>query len=142
MRRSTGPSLGNDDREIDRILSREDEILPSSGFTVSVMEAVRREAAAPPPIPFPWKGVLPGLLAGGGALALVLVTVVKAISRVDGTMASTMASTTASRFSSSLTSGTLLLFSGGIESAAIWAGLALLMAFVSVKLTMRLSGQE
>jgi|HubBroStandDraft_4_1064222.scaffolds.fasta_scaffold289540_2 hypothetical protein len=138
MRRSTGPSLGNDDREIDRILSREDEILPSSGFTVSVMEAVRREAAAPPPIPFPWKGVLPGLLAGGGALALVLVTVVKAISRVDGTMAST----TASRFSSSLTSGTLLLFSGGIESAAIWAGLALLMAFVSVKLTMRLSGQE
>ena len=31
----------------------EEEILPSSGFAASVMEAVRREAATPPPIPFP-----------------------------------------------------------------------------------------
>ena len=37
----------HDEDEINRILSREDEILPSSGFAVSVMDAVRREAAAP-----------------------------------------------------------------------------------------------
>ena len=49
-----------DNGEIDRILSREDEILPSSGFVVSVMEAVRREAAAPPPIPFPGNALYPG----------------------------------------------------------------------------------
>ena len=127
-------NIENDDSEIDRILSLQDEILASSGFTVSVMHAVRREAAAPPPIPFPWKRALPGLLVGGGALTLVLVAVIKAIPRVDGT--------TASRFSSSLPSGTPALFSGGIESAAIWSALALLMAFVSVKLTMRLSGQK
>ena len=41
--------------EFDRIMS-EEEILPSSGFAASVMEAVRREAVAPPPIPFPWSG--------------------------------------------------------------------------------------
>ena len=65
MRRSIGPWIGNDEDEMDRILSGEDEILPSSGFTVSVMDAVRREAAAPPPIPFPWKRALPGLVLGG-----------------------------------------------------------------------------
>jgi hypothetical protein len=30
------------DEEIDRVLSFEDEILPSSGFAISVMDAVRR----------------------------------------------------------------------------------------------------
>jgi hypothetical protein len=40
--------------EIDRWLSEDDVIVPASGFTEGVMDAVRREAAAPPPIPFPW----------------------------------------------------------------------------------------
>src|SRR5208282_4291487 len=65
-------SIGHD--EIDRILSRDDEILPSSGFTVSVMDAVRQEAAALAPIAFPWKRALPGMVVGGFVLALVLVT--------------------------------------------------------------------
>ncbi len=69
MKRLIGRLMGNDEGEINRILSREDEILPSSGFTVSVMDAVRREAAAPPPIPFPWKRALPGLVAAGFAQA-------------------------------------------------------------------------
>jgi len=43
-------------------MKREEDIVPSSGFTASVMDAIRREAAVPPPIPFPWKGALPGLL--------------------------------------------------------------------------------
>jgi hypothetical protein len=60
------------DGDLDRILS-ETEILPASGFTASVMEAVRREAAAPPPIPFPWKRALPGLVVAGAALGVVLV---------------------------------------------------------------------
>jgi hypothetical protein len=64
------------DHDLDGILS-EEEILPSSGFAASVMDAVRREAAAPPSIPFPWKRALPGLVAAGLTLALiVLVSVV------------------------------------------------------------------
>ena len=74
--------IEHDEDEINRILSREDEILPSSGFAVSVMDAVRREAAAPPPIPFPWKRALPGLVVGGIALALVLVAGVVAIAQL------------------------------------------------------------
>jgi len=50
------------DDELDRILSRTDDLEPSSGFTRNVMDAIRREASAPPPIPFPWKRALPGLV--------------------------------------------------------------------------------
>jgi hypothetical protein len=123
--------IGHDEGEINRILSREDEILPSSGFTVSVMDAVRREAAAPPPIPFPWKRALPGLVCGGLALVLVLIAVVVAILQAG--------KATAPQFSMSLPSGMPPFFHGGIESAAIWTVLALLVTFVSVKLSMRLA---
>lgn len=58
----------NDD-ELERILS-EEEILPSSGFTASVMDAVRREAQTPAPIPFPWKRALPGMIVA--ALTIML----------------------------------------------------------------------
>jgi hypothetical protein len=58
--------------EFGRIMS-EEEILPSSGFTASVMEAVRREATAPPPIPFPWKRALPGAVFAAATLIAILV---------------------------------------------------------------------
>ncbi len=135
MRRSTG----HDEDEINRILSREDEILPSSGFAVSVMDAVRREAAAPPPIPFPWKRALPGLVVGGFVLALVFVTVVVAIAQLI------RASTTA-HFSMSLPSMLAPIFGLGLQRnlaiAASWTVLALLVAFVSVKLSMRLASRR
>ncbi len=51
------------DRDIDRILSREEDIRVPADFTASVMDAVRRDAALPPPIPFPWRQALPGLTA-------------------------------------------------------------------------------
>ncbi len=50
------------DERMDGILAAEEELVPSSGFLSSVMERVREEAAAPPPIPFPWKRALPGLV--------------------------------------------------------------------------------
>ena len=58
--------------DLDRILSGEDEIVPSAGFTALVMENIRSEATAPPPIPFPWKRALPGLVLVGLALGAVL----------------------------------------------------------------------
>jgi hypothetical protein len=121
----------HDEAEINSILSREDEILPSSGFAVSVMDAVRREAAAPPPIPFPWKRALPGLVVGVLVLAVVLVGGVVAFTQLD--------KATAPQFSTSSPPAISPIFSGGIESAAIWTVLALLVAFVSVKLSMRVA---
>lgn len=47
--------------DLDPWLADDDAIVPSSGFTASVIEAVEREASMPPAIPFPWKRALPGL---------------------------------------------------------------------------------
>lgn len=62
--------------ELDRILSTEDPLVPSSGFTARVMEAVRDAAAAPQPLPFPWGRFITGLMAALVCLASagVLVT--------------------------------------------------------------------
>jgi hypothetical protein len=51
---------------IDRILASEEPLIPSSGFLGSVLERVREEAAAPPPIPFPWKRAIPAVLFTAG----------------------------------------------------------------------------
>jgi hypothetical protein len=57
------------DNDLDAVLLRTEEIVPSSGFTSAVMDAVQQEAAMPPPIPFPWRSAMPGLLT---CFALVL----------------------------------------------------------------------
>jgi hypothetical protein len=54
------------DELLDRILATEEELVPSSGFAASVMERIREEAAEPPPIPFPWKRAIPGIVLAAG----------------------------------------------------------------------------
>jgi hypothetical protein len=127
-----------DENEMNRILSSEDEILPSSGFAVSVMDAVRREAAAPLPIPFPWKRALPGLVVAGVAMVLVLVAGIVAITQLGRTSTTALFPTSLS-LSLPLPSVMPGVFHGGMESAAIWTTMALLLAFVSVKLSMRMA---
>lgn len=51
---------------ITRILAAQEELLPSSGFVSGVMERVHQEAAALPPIPFPWKRAIPGIALAAG----------------------------------------------------------------------------
>jgi hypothetical protein len=63
---------------IDHILATDGELVPSSGFLASVMERVEEEAAAPAPIPFPWKLALPGILLAVGVLGWGAVEVVRA----------------------------------------------------------------
>jgi hypothetical protein len=65
--------------EFDNIVAGEEEIVPSSGFVASVMEAVRQDAEAPQPIAFPWIRALPGLIALGVAFAMLIVAVVQGI---------------------------------------------------------------
>lgn len=43
--------------------SRDEELTPSSGFALSVMDSLHAEVSAPPPIPFPWRRVVPSLIA-------------------------------------------------------------------------------
>ena len=49
--------------DLDRILSSEDPLEVSSGFAMSVMDAVRRQASEPPRLAFPWVRFAMGLVA-------------------------------------------------------------------------------
>jgi hypothetical protein len=60
----------NDD--LDRALADEPGIDPSPVFVRSVMAAVEREAAAPPPIPFPWLRAAPIAVAALGVVMFVV----------------------------------------------------------------------
>jgi hypothetical protein len=48
--------------DVDRILSAEDQLVPSSHFAMEVMAAVRRPAE-PPPLAFPWFRFVAGVAA-------------------------------------------------------------------------------
>jgi hypothetical protein len=48
--------------DLDRILVSEEPLVPSSGFAASVVERARDAASAPPPLPFPWRRFVLGLL--------------------------------------------------------------------------------
>lgn len=112
------------DDELDRILmSAEQDILPSSGFARSVMEAVQNEASAPPPLPFPWKRALPGVAAA--ALALVWICVVGFTQLRSGAAAPPLAINLPPTLAPIL------------EAAGV-SLLALLLAYASVKLSTRL----
>lgn len=65
------------EKRIDEILATEQELVPSSGFLSSVMERVREEAAAPPPIAFPWKRFVPGMLITAGVMGWGAVELVR-----------------------------------------------------------------
>jgi hypothetical protein len=47
---------------IDAALTKEEELIPTSGFLAATMERVREEAAMPKPISFPWLRALPGIV--------------------------------------------------------------------------------
>jgi hypothetical protein len=51
--------------ELDRILSSEEPLTPSSGFAAAVMERVHEAAIEPPPLPFPWTRFAAGVIACG-----------------------------------------------------------------------------
>jgi hypothetical protein len=120
------------DAEIDPVLSGQDEILPSAGFVACVMDAVRREAAVPPPIPFPWKRALPGLALALVVMALVAVGGVFAVTHgLGGSTAPQVSATT----SWSATQG----MQGKLNSAAAWTAIALLLTLITMKFSMRLA---
>ena len=125
--------MGANDDQIERILSREEEIVPSAGFTTAVMEAVRREALVPAPIPFPWKRAWPVLALAGAAIVVVLVATVVAAVRLA-----------TSPIPAVSLDGTSILtqLPGWMSNPALaWTTGSLFLAFISVKFSMRLASR-
>ena len=111
------------DEELDGVLRGDvEEIEPSSGFVASVMEAVRAEAEAPPPIPFPWVRAVPGLVAVSLLVVFFIVEFLRGGVRVAGSAEVARAVAAAN--------------GAGVG----WILGALVLAFVSVRLAMRMAG--
>lgn len=106
------------ENDLDRMLSGDACIDPPAGFTASVMAAVQREASIPPPIPFPWKRALPGLVFCAGVLLAFF---------VEGVM-----SAPAHAHSAALAHA-----HSESDTAAGWTAAALLVSLASVLLPMR-----
>ena len=122
--------------ENDDVLFREGEIVPSSGFAESVMDAVRRDAAGPSPIPFPWNRALPGAAAAGLAIFLGLREASK-----QAQMQSEMVARIARPSVPSLAPLTLYVAEvvkavNGTQS--VWIGSAMLLALASIAFSMHL----
>jgi hypothetical protein len=114
------------DDNVERVLAKDDEIVPSSGFTNAVMDAVRREAATPPPLAFPFWRALPGFVAVGIAVALAFAGVARGagVPEMEGIVA-TISSTVTAWF-------VIWAMDGGS-----WILLGLVVSFVAVKLSVR-----
>lgn len=117
------------DRTLDRALSEErDSLLPSLGFTDSVMAAVRSEG--PAPLHFPWKRALPGMIAVIVALVSFAVAEFWALVRMPA------AAPSASALDLKALLTTIL---GRADSpTALWTLLAFLIPLASLWLTRRL----
>ena len=100
---------------LERILADEDEIQPMTGFSARVMRAVREEAAAPPPISFPWSRFVPGLVLNVGLLAACLVWLLPDLAAAPAPEL---------LFSTRLADP---IFRGVLWVASVWTGSAVLM---------------
>jgi hypothetical protein len=119
---------GMEPTEIDRILATDEELLPSSGFLASVMERVQEEAAAPAPIPFPWKLAVPGMVLAVGVLgwgAIELVRMVLPAVREISLSAPNLPGT----------------FNRPLEDVG-WVAMALAVSLLSSLLSRRLAGRS
>ncbi len=118
--------------ELDRILNDEERIVPSSGFAASVMEAVRREAVAPPPIAFPWKRAVPGIVAAIVAVVVACVWGVREILQMsDG-----------SQFSVESPRWLAEIFRAAANPAAEWFAFTMLLTYLAVKFSALMSASR
>ena len=115
------------DDELEHILSRHVDIVPSSGFVASVMDAVRSETAGPPPIAFPWKRAIPGLAAAAILLVSVVVVLIRGVNDAASLQSQSMVSTTVPQ-----------LVNAARTLGVGWILLSLLLTLVSVTISTRL----
>ncbi len=116
--------------EFDSALSTaSDSILPSSGFTASVMSAVQSEASASPAIAFPLVRALPGFAAYLAVIAMLIAVCVAGV-RANNSQAPGDLSWQGLR---------VPILHDGSSTAIFWLILSMLIALLCLTLTQRLS---
>ena len=131
------------DDELDRTFSAEQGIVPSVNFARNVMARVRMEATAPPPMPFPWKRALPGLVLC--VLFLAAMSIPAFLRSAPRPLHETSGPSIWTAIWTSLWTGLSDLI-GLLRAANVgglgWIILALLLTFASVLLSLRLIGRR
>jgi hypothetical protein len=110
--------------ELDYILGSERPIDLPTGFAEQVMRAVRQEALAPPPIPFPW----PRLLIGAASAACLAAAAIVVPFFANGGIAPKLLMSLNSLEEMLAATGLLWFAAGGVIS------------YLSVKLALRTAG--
>ena len=122
--------------EIDRLIAAHfdtgDQLAPSSGFASSVMQQLHAQSDAPPPFPFPWGRVVPGMITIACALAGFGIFVMRRLYAVAVAPASPQASAARAH-------ALLPIHLNPVEQALCWtaasACLSLAVAAASIRLT-------
>jgi len=106
--------------DLDYVLGAERPIEPSADFARTVMRAIRNEALAPPPIPFPWRR-----LAIGAAATGVIAAAVTLLPQFDSGWLGLQFSVRLQHINQALTG-----------SGAFWLAAGGLVSYLSVKLSL------
>ena len=117
---------------IENILATEEELIPSSGFLASVMDRVHEEAQATPPLSFPWKRAVPGIVLAAGVFGWATFEFVRQV-------------VSAARFTSFAPTSASAQIPVSIErplEQAGWVAMALAVSLVSWLLSRRIAGQS
>jgi hypothetical protein len=103
-----------------------EQLAPSSGFVLSVMDAIQQQATEPAPVAFPWKRVLPGAIA---ILCALVAFIVYAYAGRHSTPAIRPNLVLSSTFTSS-------------EITLCWIALAVCLSVITVAASFRLAGRS
>jgi hypothetical protein len=121
---------------LDRLLAthfaRGEALAPSSGFASSVMDALQAEADAPAPIQFPWRRVVPGIIAIVCAMAVFAVLAVR-VWKTDSSLP-------ARKLTTSFPATLPVIHLSSMEQALVYTALAAVLSVAVAMGSMRLAG--
>jgi hypothetical protein len=109
-----------------------EELPPSSGFASSVMDALQAEADAPAPIQFPWRRVVPGIIAIVCAMAVFAVLAVR--------LWKTGSSSPVRKLTTSFPATLPVIHLSSMEQALIYTTLAAILSAAVAMGSIRLAG--
>ena len=109
-----------------------EELPPSSGFASSVMDALQAEADAPAPIQFPWRRVVPGVIAIVCAMAVFAVLAVR-LWKADSSLP-------ARKFATGFSATLPVIHLSSMEQALVYTTLAAILSVAVAMGSIRLAG--
>lgn len=123
---------------LDRLLAEHfasgEELAPSSGFAGMVMESIKAEAEAPPPIRFPWRRALPGAVAVLVAMIAFLGLVIRAWRSIPGSASSTAPAIPPGEWFAAFAPHLTL-----VEQALVWSAVAVCLSLAVAMGSIRLA---